>query len=238
MSFPFKKKDLINYSPNSSRTNKQTQSGIHGQRKNVIFVSLSPSFCLFIILPVYGYLYGIVISVLSHLIFVLEPFEKKLLMKPLHWVFMKCSLSANGKTPTGPLSVHIMHTDTRTHWRLSHTEWCVLTHTWAGTAKRLRHVRICSFWFWCEYSLETVNKNSSSHNLPVGRILKSDTNSGTSSKVYKILAPRLRTLAACHITLLECSTTPMLLSQTRENSCHRLCHDDFTWRTLAQLLWE
>lgn len=42
-------------------------------------------------------------------------FEEKVWMKLVHWLFMKCSLSANGKTPTGPLSLCITHTHTNTH---------------------------------------------------------------------------------------------------------------------------
>lgn len=33
-------------------------------------------------------------------------------MKLVHWVFMQCSFSANGRTPTGPLSSHITHKNT------------------------------------------------------------------------------------------------------------------------------
>lgn len=38
--------------------------------------------------------------------------KKKNFMKLVHWAFMICSLSANGKTPTGPLSSHITHKNT------------------------------------------------------------------------------------------------------------------------------
>lgn len=47
-------------------------------------------------------------------------FEEKVWMKLVHWLFMKCSLSANGKTPTGPLSLCITHTHTKIH---IHMHW-------------------------------------------------------------------------------------------------------------------
>lgn len=41
-----------------------------------------------------------------------EKKKKTNFMKLVHWAFMICSLSANGKTPTGPLSSHITHKNT------------------------------------------------------------------------------------------------------------------------------
>lgn len=38
--------------------------------------------------------------------------KSKNFMKLVHWVFMQCSFSANGRTPMGPLSSHITHKNT------------------------------------------------------------------------------------------------------------------------------